>query len=116
MARIQPELTSAVNYWSWIPAIYAELRLVCATRMVEPRVLPHLAEACRTLLGDTDATPIPPSTRAAIAAKAGVGEETVKRFLRGERVPRSGDLDRMVTSIAAVADADWWEPWTLATE
>lgn len=84
--------------------------------MVEPRFLPHLAAACRDLLGDTDATPISPATRATVASKAGVGEETVKRFIRGERVPRSADLDRMVAAIAVVAKVDWWIPWDHATK
>lgn len=85
-------------------------------RMVEPRFLPHLAAACRELLGDDDVKHISPATRSAVAMKAGVGQPTVDRFLAAKNFPRSSDLDRMVASVAAVAEADWWEPWRLATE
>lgn len=84
--------------------------------MVEPRFLPHLAAACRELLGGEDVSEISPATRSAVATKAGVGQPTVDRFLAAKNFPRSSDLDRMVASVAAVAEAEWWEPWRLATE
>ena len=84
--------------------------------MDEPRFLPHLAAACCLLLGDEDAKKIPPHVRADVAAKAKVGEVTVKRFLNGENVPRGRDLDRMVTAVAAVGKRDWHLPWRQATE
>lgn len=84
--------------------------------MDEPRFLPHLAAACRAMLGDDDPKKIPAHIRTQVAAMAKVGQPTVDRFLAGDRVPRGRDLDQMVTAVAAVADSDWYIPWREATE
>lgn len=85
--------------------------------MDEPRLLPHLAAACRHLLGDDDVKNIPPAMRAKVASFANVGQPTVERFLRGERIPRSRELDEMVSAVAAAAErADWRDPWKMAIE
>lgn len=84
--------------------------------MDEPRFLPHLAAACTALLGDDDPKKIPVRLRVQVACKADVSQATVDRFLQGKRVPRSEDLDQMVTAIAAVAEVDWTAPWRDATE
>ena len=84
--------------------------------MDEPRYLPHLAAACRSLLGDDDIKKIPAHVRTQVACRAKVGQVTVDRFLRGERVPRGEQLDEMVAAVAAVTNSDWYVPWREATE
>ena len=85
--------------------------------MDEPRLLPHLAAACRVLLGDEDIKNIPPALRARIACAANVGQPTVDRFLKGERVPRNRELDDIVAAVAKTAElGDWLDPWRLAIE
>lgn len=75
------------------------------------RLLPHLAAASRAVLGDEDFKKLPTTVRVAVAGQAGVSQNTVDRFLKGETVPRSEDLDRMITAVAAVAGLDWLDPW-----
>lgn len=79
--------------------------------MADRRLLPHLADACCELLGNDDPREIRPAVRVSVAAKAEVSQNTVDRFLRGETVPRSQDLDRMVTAVADVAETKWLQPW-----
>lgn len=82
--------------------------------MTDERLLPHLAAACNELLGGDDERLPPPSKRAEVAGKADTGQPTVDRFLKAERVPRSEDLDRMVSAVAIVAGTSWLAPWQRA--
>jgi len=79
--------------------------------MEEPRLLPHLAAACSALLGEEDPKKISPAKRAEVAAKAGVGDVTVKRFLESKHTPRSRELDNMVAAVAITAKRNWLVPW-----
>jgi predicted DNA-binding transcriptional regulator AlpA len=82
--------------------------------MANARLLPHLATASRELLGDIEMRRIPVGVRIDVAQKAGVSQNTVDRFLKAETVPRSSDLDSMVTAVAEVAGRDWLDPWKAA--